>query len=210
MTRRAIVLVVALLVPACGGEIATIDPAGGSSTPAPPTEKSGGSGSGSSSGSGSGSGSEESEPVDPPTPRPNVDETKLPAAARFNLSYAVLGAAIGDEDECAAATHFFDVNLALGEVSAKLCVKNAAGDLVFETKTKSLGAAELASVQSELDALRVVPMPSQCLWDGPAYGITIGGQSFIDDDYNCRHRTDVGYVTRLYKLEQALKQVFTP
>jgi hypothetical protein len=199
MTRRRYAFLLGLLLSACGGEV-TLDPGNGSSDPtSTPTKDEAGSGSGSRAGSGSAS--------HEPTAPPNAAESKLPAGARFELAFDVLGAGLGDEDECYFAERTFDVNLALSEVSAKLCAKKPDGN-VFETKTKSLSAAEVAAIQAEVDALRVIAMPIHCLYDGPAYGIRITGQSFIDQDYNCLHRTDVGYVTGLYKLDAVLKGLF--
>ena len=128
------------------------------------------------------------------------------------MSYTLLGSVKLPGDECPAGTHTFTLDLHSGEGRDIECVTGPDSKTVL--KTTSATVTNIAPITSELAKLEVVELPTTCGYDGPSLALSLTGtvatpSTYLDDDYNCLHRTDVGYVSpNLSALHTAIAKAF--
>ena len=130
-------------------------------------------------GCGAGTGTSEDAPV------------RSQSSQKLEVATEMLGEARMDHGTCGASSTKYDVVLATGRFTAWKCV----GGNMSVTLDRTLTADERAKLDTQLDALKVASMPGECGFDGRAYALTLDGKQYFDADYNCTHRTDVGYRT---------------
>lgn len=110
-------------------------------------------------------------------------------------------------DTCSDSTRNYELSLATGAYKSTTCAGDP-GARDFVVVERTLSSDELASVNAKLEVLTVAPLPKTCSFDGRAFSIKVGGKEYWDYDYNCRHRTDVGYVApNLAPLEVVLREL---
>ena len=109
----------------------------------------------------------------------------------LKVSTGVLGGAAPKPGACSTASRSYTVSLATGAFHAKVCPNGVA-----RVVDRTLTSEEVASVRTALDRYTESSQPDVCGYDGTAYSLTVGTKEFWDSDYNCQHRTDIGYVSQ--------------
>ena len=193
---RNVILASVLMLVACGGQVANTEPTPEAKESNPPPMSS------------------TNTPATPVTPATPATTVASAASVRgFRLSDDVLGGAWRNPDDtCTVDSHRFDVDLEAGTLILWTCTGTPAAMTAGATQT--LSADENAAITKAYDALVETPPPADCAYDGHQLTLTAGGKTFMDEDMNCKHRTDVTWVSSLYELTQTTAAIagvsFTP
>lgn len=124
-----------------------------------------------------------------PTPVPTSTATPTPSifagATGVQVKGATLGAPPGGSN---ARSYRFEPS------PTKVTVSTEDAEQEIE-----LTAAESQELRNLLAAVRPIAMPTVCAYDGPTSSLVVslsGRQvTYIPEDYNCSHRTDVSYAS---------------
>ncbi len=123
----------------------------------------------------------------------------------LELQYAIGGEAFTPGSTCSPSTKSVTVSFVDRTLRITRCVGGDDGGADGGTATNQvtydgpLSSNAAAAAQAVLLAMREVPRPTTCIYDGPHYSLsTVVGTSarrYEFEDYNCQHRTDVTYAT---------------
>ncbi len=142
---------------------------------------------------------------DAPSPAPAADATKVASyGTELKVATGQLGGVVPKPGKCSQSTRSYTVSLVSGVYHADLCDESNDPHVVERTLTSD----ELASVKTTLDTYTETSLPDDCSYDGTAYSLTVGAKLFYDYDYNCNHRTDIGYVKQgIQTMERLLESL---
>lgn len=123
----------------------------------------------------------------------------------LELQYSVGGEAFTPGSTCSPSTKSVTVSFVDRTLRITRCVVGDGGGADGGTATNQvtydgpLESNAAAAAQAVLLAMREVPRPTTCIYDGPHYSLTTlvgtSARRYEFEDYNCQHRTDVTYAT---------------
>lgn len=176
MRTSLLVALPLLFTMACGGIVAEPTPSGDTGKPAststasPPSTSTG------------------DTPTAPPTSVPPTTEPSFPEVMAGAISIESQGGSVSPEPPGTSSKRSYKLSLATGTVDVTYA--NSSAQL-------ALGQSDRAEIDALLAAVEETTMPTLCAYDGPYSMLVVtranGSQTYIPEDYNCRHDTSVSY-----------------